>query len=88
MPDDAARPPTALRNLGPKSARALTEVGVTSEADLRALGAVAAYRRVKHADPRGTSLNMLYALHGALTDTPWQALPEAEKADLRRAAGV
>ena len=76
----------ALRNLGPTTARRLAELGIDDEAELRRIGPVAAYRRLKFAYPRETSLVALYALHGALTDTHWNALPDAVKRELRRAA--
>jgi len=81
-----APPLSALRNLGPASARWLAEAGIRTESDLRALGAVAAYRRVKHIYPREVTLLMLYALEGALRDVPWNALPENVKARLKRDA--
>lgn len=81
-----ARPLSALRNLGPASARWLAEAGIRTESDLRAFGAVAAYRRVKHMRPREVTLLMLYALEGALRDVPWNALPEDVKARLKRDA--
>ena len=55
---------------------------------LRRMGAAAAYRRLKHRYPRETTLVALYALHGALTGVHWQALPDAVKEALRRAAGA
>ena len=75
-----------LLNLCAVSARRLRDVGIGDEAALRKLGAVAAYRRVKHAFPRQTSLVLLYALAGALTDTPWLELSPAVKQRLRAAA--
>lgn len=81
-----ACPLAALRNLGPASARWLAEAGIRNESDLRALGAVAAYRRVKHMRPREVTLLMLYALEGALRDVPWNALPEGVKVRLKRDA--
>lgn len=75
-----------LLNLGPASATRLKDVGIADEAGLRGLGAVAAYRRVKHAFPRETTVVLLYALAGALADTPWTALPSAVRDQLRRQA--
>jgi DNA transformation protein len=75
-----------LRNIGPKTAWRLREVGIGSEVELRALGAVAAYRRVRHFDPRFTTRNCLYALEGALRDLPWTGLPSQVKDRLRREA--
>ena len=74
-----------LLNLGPVTARRLAQVGIADEAALRKIGAVAAYRRVKHAFPREASLVLLYALEGALTDTPWLELSDQAKSRLRRA---
>lgn len=81
-----SQPLDKLLNLGPASAVRLREVGVPDEAALRSLGAVAAYRRVKHRFPRETTLVLLYALAGALADTPWTALSPADRDELRRRA--
>jgi len=77
-----------LLNLGPKTAAWLADVGIGSEAELRRVGAVAAYRRLKHARPREVSLNALWALHGALIGEPWSKLDAATKARLRAAVAV
>ena len=55
-----------LRNLGPASLRMLAAAGISSDADLRALGSVAAYLAVKRTEANA-SLNLLWALEGALT---------------------
>lgn len=75
-----------LQNIGPASVRQLREVGIADAADLRKLGAIAAYRRLKHAFPREVSLNMLYALEGALRACPWNRLPPGVKEKLKAAA--
>ena len=74
----------ALRNLGPTSAAWLAEVGIHTLEDLRAVGSVAAYRAVR-AHRGETSLNLLWALEGALLDLDWRELPPGLKAELRRA---
>jgi DNA transformation protein and related proteins len=75
----------ALPNLGPVSATILVAAGITSVQHLRALGAVEAFRRVLfHRGGRG-SLNLLYALEGALTGVRWDQLDPARRAELRRA---
>ncbi len=71
-------------NIGPKSAQWLEAVGIQTEADLEALGAVEAYRRVKAAFPGRVSLNLLWALQGALLDLPWNELPQAMKDKLMK----
>ena len=78
-------PVGGLLNLGPASTAWLAEVGVRTAGDLRQLGAAAAFRMVKARYP-GASLNLLYALHGALTGTHWAKLPAATKAKLKRDA--
>ena len=80
------RPLTDLKNIGPATARQLVALGIADEAALRRSGPVAAYRRLKFANPRGITLVALYALHGALTDTHWAALPTEVKDALRREA--
>jgi DNA transformation protein len=74
-----------LRNIGPKSAAWLRQVGLRTREDLEALGAVAAFMRVKRAGFK-PSLNLLYALEGALLDCHWQEVPEARRTDLVTAA--
>lgn len=76
------RPIGALKNLGPKAVAALAEVGIHDAAELRAVGPVTAYRRLKQARPRAVTRVFLYALHGALTDTHWNELPAELKAAL------
>lgn len=78
---------TSLQNIGPVSARQLREVDIPDAKALRRLGALAAYRRLKHAFPRQVSLNMLYALEGALRGCPWNRLPPGIKERLKAKAG-
>lgn len=70
-----------LRNIGPKSMAWLRQTGVRTLADLKAVGALAAFVRVKRAGFR-PSLNLLYALEGAILDCHWQDIPDARRAQL------
>ncbi len=70
-----------LRNIGPKSAAWLRQVGLRTQQDLESVGAVEAFIRVKRAGFR-PSLNLLYALEGALLDCHWQQLPEERRSEL------
>lgn len=63
-----------LLNVGPKSSAWLRQVGIRTEEDLREAGAVAAFVKVKRAGFK-PSLNLLYALEGALTGCHWQQVP-------------
>lgn len=67
-----------LRNIGPKSAAWLRQVGLRSEEDLRAAGPVQAFLKIKRAGFR-PSLNLLYALEGAVRGCHWQEVPEARR---------
>lgn len=73
--------PLKLRNIGPKSAAWLRQVGLRTPEDLAAAGPVEAFMRVKRAGFK-PSLNLLYALEGALLDCHWQEVPEARRAQL------
>ncbi len=74
-----------IRNVGPKSAAWLRQVGVRTQDDLVRLGSVEAFMKVKRAGFR-PSLNLLYALEGALADCHWADLPDERKAALVLAA--
>ena len=70
-----------LRNLGPVSKRMLAAAGITSLETLRCLGSVEAYRRVRSHHPRA-SLNLLWALEGALTGRPWEDVARNDRLSL------
>ncbi len=72
-----------MRNIGEKSSAWLAAVGIHSEDDLAAVGSVEAYRRVKAAFPDRASLNLLYALEGALLGLRWNELPLEIKDELK-----
>lgn len=77
--------PLKLRNIGPKSAAWLRQVGLRTEEDLRAIGALEAFMRVKRAGFK-PSLNLLYALEGALMGCHWQEVPADRRSELLVAA--
>lgn len=70
-----------LRNVGPKSAAWLRQVGLRTREDLEAAGAVDAFMRVKRAGFK-PSMNLLYALEGALADCHWQEVPLSRREQL------
>jgi DNA-3-methyladenine glycosylase I len=74
-----------LLNLGPTSTRWLNAIGVHSRRDLEELGAVDAYAMLK-AYGYKASLNLVYAIEGALTGRDWKRLPVKRKAQLKAAA--
>jgi uncharacterized protein YdeI (YjbR/CyaY-like superfamily) len=78
----------ALPNLGPASARWLTGAGIETAAQLRRVGAVRAFGRVALREGKAATANLLYALHAAIEGKHWTEVTPAEKARLRRAAGL
>jgi DNA transformation protein and related proteins len=79
----SARRISELCGLGVVSTRWLESVGINDEDDLRALGAVEAFARVRLAAAPNASLNLLYALHAALLDVDWRSLSPEIKRSLR-----
>lgn len=86
MGDDAPVTLERMRNLGPVIADRLRAAGIATPEELRRLGAIEAYARLKRAFPALTTYSQLYMLHGAVTDVRWWALPEEARAALRDAA--
>ena len=72
---------TELPNLGPKSQQMLQVAGIRTVAQLRKLGSVAAYAKVKQSGAPA-SLNLLWALEGALTGLPWQVVAREHRTSL------
>ncbi|MEP7041534.1 MAG: TfoX/Sxy family protein [Dokdonella sp.] len=70
-----------IRNVGPKSAAWLRQVGVRTTEDLARVGPVEAFLKVKRAGFR-PSLNLLYSMAGALADCHWAELPDEQKQTL------
>jgi len=70
-----------LPNLGPKSEEMLVRAGITTLQQLRALGSVRAYIEVCRSGS-SPSLNLLWALEGALTDRSWQRVEKEDRLSL------
>lgn len=70
-----------LRNIGLASSRMLANAGIKSESQLRAMGAVAAFVAVKNSG-YAASLNLLWALEGALTDRDWKEVSRDDRTAL------
>ena len=68
-------------NLGPKSAAVLARTSVFTLAQLKQLGAVRAYHLAKCAEPSVT-LNLLWALEGAILGQHWQSVAKEHRASL------
>jgi hypothetical protein len=71
-------------NLGPVSSGWLSEIGVRTLQDVQRLGSVEICRILKMRG-RPASLNLAYALEGALLGVHWTKVPAEIKAELRTA---
>ena len=69
------------RNFGPASVRVLQAAGIQSVDDLRALGAVAVYLAVKRVE-QNASLNLLWAMEGALSSRDWRVVAREDRTRL------
>lgn len=71
-----------LQNLGPVSTAWLKAVSIHTREDLERIGVEGAFELV-FAHGFNASLNLIYALEGAITDTYWREIPEERKKRLR-----
>ena len=76
-----------LRNIGPKSARMLEEIGISTVEDLQKFGSVNAYIKLKFFFPDQISLNFLWAMAAGLQNRDWRDLSDNEKQDLKSKIG-
>ncbi len=79
-------PIDTLPGIGPVTQGWLLEAGIGTADDLRSIGALEAYRRLKFMLPRRVNLNALYALEAALRGCHWLDLPQDVKTALQEQA--
>lgn len=77
-----------MRNLGPRCAEWLAEIGIHDENDLRSVGAAAAYRELIIRGIVRPHRMLLYALGGALLELDAGKLPQEIKRELEEEAAV
>lgn len=71
-----------LQGLGPKSESMLKDAGIDSIETLLSLGAIRAFIQVSKTSKNKPSLNLLYALAGALEDKHWLTIAKQRKSQL------
>jgi DNA transformation protein len=71
----------SLPNLGPQSAQFLAAAGIHTCRQLASLGSVAAFVAVKRVEPK-VSLNLLWALEGALSGLHWREVAREHRTSL------
>ncbi len=75
-----------LRNIGPKIAGRLNEVGIFSEEKLRFYGAIETHKMIKQNHPNETLpvFYYLYSFEGALCNKHWNEIGEEKKKKLKQ----
>ena len=76
-----------IKNIGPKSMAWLRQTGIRTLDELKIAGALSAYVRIKRAGFK-PSLNLLYAMEGAILGCHWQELPADRRNELIVAANA
>ena len=71
-----------LKGLGQKSEEWLHEVGILTPDDLRSIGAVRAFMKLKKGCSVKPGLNFLYAMVGAIEEKHWAEIAKNEKSRL------
>jgi DNA transformation protein and related proteins len=81
-------PVETLPGIGTVTQGWLKEAGIRTEGELRSIGAVEAYRRLKFMLPRQVNLNALYALEASLRGCHWLDLAPDVKTALQQQARI
>ena len=81
MRRDDSGPPN-LTNFGSISQQWLNAIGVYTKSDLVRLGSIHAYWLMKE-HGFNVTMNIIYAMEGAILNMRWDELPEKLKAELR-----
>ena len=68
-----------LKGLGPKSEQCLNAIGIFNKEDLEKIGAVSAYLKLNNQSIMKPSLNLLYAMVGALENKHWTKVAKNDK---------
>jgi DNA transformation protein and related proteins len=68
-------------NIGPKSAAVLAKIGIKTLSKLKQTGAIKTYHLAKKAEP-SVSLNLLWALEGAILGENWQLVARVHRTSL------
>ena len=85
---DMPRTILQMRNLGPRCAEWLAEIGIHDEIDLRSVGAAVAYRELVIRGIVRPHRMLLYALGGALLDLDCNKLPRDIKRELEQESSL
>jgi len=81
-------PVTSLKNLGPRCAEWLSQIGIHSAEDLKAVGAASAYQELVSREIVRPHRMLLYALTCALGGTDCIMLSRDQKREIEEEAGL
>ncbi len=85
---EGSQPVNTLRNMGPRCAEWLAQIGIHTAEDLRRVGAATAYRELVSRDIVRPHRMLLYALGGAVMDLDCLKLSRCQKRELETEAGL
>lgn len=85
---EGSQPVMALRNLGPRCAEWLAQIGIATAEDLRRVGAATAYRELVCQGIVRPHRMLLYALGGAVLDMDCPKLTRCQKRELEAEVGL
>lgn len=71
-----------LKGIGPKSAEQLANIGIRYKEDLIQIGPIPAYNLLTQKLGKAPSLNMLYAMIGALENKHWTEIAQKERTSI------
>lgn len=70
-----------LSGLGPVSVKILVDIGITTAAQLHKADLYKLYAKIKASHPR-TSINLLYAMMGAVDDQDWRQVAKDRRTEV------
>jgi len=73
---------SALKGLGTKSEALLNKIDVYTRSELEEMGPIRAFNELKEMEGSSVSLNLLYAMVGALENKHWADIAKSERARL------
>jgi len=77
-----------LPNIGNVLATRLKEAGISTPEQLRKMGVVQAFKKIKHHYHPDACINSLYALQGAVMGIRWHDIPKDIKDEIKQEAGL
>jgi DNA transformation protein len=71
-----------MRGLGPSSEALLATIDINSAEQLKEIGAIRAFLKLKEINGQQPNMNLLYAMVGALEDESWLTIAQQQRYQL------